>query len=250
MDGFGFPSNAAEKRFHAECKVVEKLMNEKKVNREHLLDLGCGIGLWTKYFSKKFSKVTGIEGSPKLFHEASARCIAESNVNLVLNDVLLFKPEEKYSVVFIGGLLMYLNESDVVDLLRLIVPFLDAGGIIICRETTLYKDEVVNNDGYHAVYRTVKTYKNIFKQCHLKTMNVEHNYPYHLAQVACELIKKWKSICPKTMQATPVVGRLVYWVVLFSTPLIKYRYTVNDAKFPLLRNKFFVLKKYRGIHGR
>lgn len=242
MDGFGFPSNAAENRFHAECKVVEKLMNEKGVDRGHLLDLGCGIGLWTKYFSKTFNKVTGIEASSILFHEASMRCIEESNIKLLLDDVLLFKPEGKYSVIFIGGLLMYLNEKDVVNLLRLIAPFLDVGGIILCRETTLYKDGVVNDEGYHVVYRSVDTYKDIFKQCSLNTVKVEHNFPYHLAQVACEIMKKWKRHCPTNMQLISVIGRLVYWGVVLLAPWIKYHSTVNNTKFPRLRNKFFILK--------
>ena len=58
MDGFGFPSSAGQFRFHAECRIVKQLMQEQKINYHGLLDLGCGIGYWTEYFARQFTKVT------------------------------------------------------------------------------------------------------------------------------------------------------------------------------------------------
>jgi len=67
MDGLGFPASAGQFRFQAECKIVKKLLQDQGINYNTLLDLGCGIGYWTEYFARQFTKVTAVEASPPLF---------------------------------------------------------------------------------------------------------------------------------------------------------------------------------------
>ena len=108
------------------------------------MDLGCGIGYWAEYFARYFTKVVAVEASPPLYEAARQRCTPYPNVTAVHGDVLAFEPEDHYELVFLGGMLMYLNESDLISLLRKLVPFLDSGGIILCRETTVRKGTVTS----------------------------------------------------------------------------------------------------------
>jgi len=89
-------------------------MQDQGINYHCLLDLGCGIGYWTEYFARQFTKVTAVEASTPLFEAMVQRCSTYPNVNPVQGDVLLFEPCENYSMVFLGGMLMYLNEHDVI----------------------------------------------------------------------------------------------------------------------------------------
>ncbi|MFK5971167.1 MAG: methyltransferase domain-containing protein [Candidatus Marithrix sp.] len=242
MDGMGFPANAGQFRFQAECRIVEKIMQDQKINYHGLLDLGCGIGFWTEYFARQFTKVTAVEASPPLFDAMAQRCSAYSNVNPVQGDVLLFEPKETYSMIFLGGMLMYLNEHDVIALMRKLIPFLEQGGIILCRETTVRKGILIRDGAYQAIYRSIPTYTDIFEKCNLKLIKTEPNLPYNLLEMGCESIKKWQTIIPKPLQATPIVGRLVYWGLRFGNPWIIRIPAVFNSTFPELNNHFFLLR--------
>ena len=48
----------------------------------------------------------------------AARWGRYSNATLLNDDVMAFEPSDRYSMIFLGGMLMYLNESDVIKLLE------------------------------------------------------------------------------------------------------------------------------------
>ena len=61
----------------------------------------------------------------------AARCSRYVNTTLVNEDVLTFQPTGRYSLIFLGGMLMYLNESDVISLLEKVSAFLEPGGVVL-----------------------------------------------------------------------------------------------------------------------
>ncbi len=240
MDGFGFPASAGQFRFQAERQIVERLI--EGINTHCMLDLGCGIGCWAEYFAHHFSKVIAVEASKPLFNVMAQQCASLTNVTPIHCNVLSFEPEEPYSMVFLGGMLMYLNESDVIALLRKITPFIEAGGVILCRETTVRQGTVVRDGAYQVAYRSIQTYTDIFAQCGIASVKVEPNLPYILMQMGCESIKKWKSMVPTPLQAIPVAGRLTYWGLRMCNPWITRVPTLLGRTFPELTNHFFLLR--------
>jgi len=244
MDGFGFPAGAGRFRFHGELRIVSRLIRE--LDRDGAaLDLGCGVGYWAEYFAGHFAKVVAVEASLPLYEATRQRCTPYPHVAAIQGDVLAFEPEDCYALVFLGGMLMYLNESDVISLLQKLVPFLDSGGIILCRETTVRSGTVTRQGEYQAVYRCVSTYREVFRQCGLSVAHVETNVPYVLMQMGCEFIKKWKAVVPRRVQLIGVVGRLTYWALRLGTPWITRVPAVLGRAFPELTNHFFVLQAGR-----
>ena len=242
MDGFGFPAGAGRFRFHGESRIVSRLI--RKLDRGGTaLDLGCGVGYWSEYFGRHFAKVVAVEASLPLYEATQQRCTPYPNVAVIHGDVLAFEPQDHYELVFLGGMLMYLNESDVISLLRKIVPFLDSGGVILCRETTVRSGTVTRQGEYQAVYRCVSTYRELFGQCGLCVAHVETNVPYVLMQMGCELVKKWKAIVPRRLQFIPVAGLLTYWALRLGNPWITRVPVAVGRAFPELTNHFFVLQK-------
>jgi trans-aconitate methyltransferase len=241
MDGFGFPASAGRFRFCAEKAIVQQLI--KGINCDGtVLDLGCGIGYWTEYFAQNFQKVIAIESSSPLYAALKQQCLPYSNVETIHANVEKFEPEESYKLVFLGGMLMYLNENDVTILLRKIIPSLEPGSIVLCRETTVRKGVVTRRGEYQAVYRSVKTYENIFRKCGFDVISVQKNEPYILMQMGCELIKKWKSILPEPLQLVPIAGRFVYWGLRLGNPWVMQIAKKLGIDFPELENHFFVLR--------
>lgn len=241
MDGFGFPSGAGRFRFRTECKIVDRLV-PKSVSDGCVLDLGSGIGFWAEYFAQRFSRVVAVEASSSLYESLEERCAPYPNVQTIHDDVMRFCPEDQYDVVFLGGLLMYLNEEDVISLLRKLLPFLRPGGIVLGRESTVRQGITTRQGEYQAVYRSIVEYERIFSECGLSVLNVQTNVPYVLMQMGCEFIKKWKAIVPASLQRVPVVGHLVYGGLRLGNPWITHVPAALGLAYPELTNHFFVLR--------
>ena len=130
---------------------------------------------------------------------------------------------------------MYLDESDVIALLRRLTPCLEPGGIILCRESTVRGETVTRDGEYPVVYRSVSAYRALFKRSGLIIQHVERNEPYVLMLMACELIKKWKEFVPARFQALADGG------MRLGNPWITCLPRVLGISFPKLENHFFVL---------
>ena len=110
MAGFGFPASAGRFRFHAESVIVQKLIHSAKVDTAGaVLDLGSGVGYWAEFFALKFNKVSAVEASTPLYESVVRRCSSYDNFTPIHGDVLSFEPEGRFSLIFLGGLLMYLS---------------------------------------------------------------------------------------------------------------------------------------------
>ena len=244
MDGFGFPASAGSYRFDAERKIVDRLIRDARIDFDGtVLDLGSGVGFWAEYFAQRFRKAIAIEASMPLYEAMRERCSRYANTTLLNDDVLAFQPEGRYSLIFLGGMLMYLNESDVIALLERVTPFLDPGGIVLCRESTVRNGTLTRQGDYQVVYRSPQTYSSLFGKCGLSVDHVEPNAPYFLMQMGCEFIKKWKATVPEPIQAVPVVGRAAYGALRMAGTRLTRLPGVMGFDFPLLTNHFFVLRR-------
>jgi SAM-dependent methyltransferase len=241
MDGFGFPAGAGQFRFRAECKIVQRLIQGLGRNGG-VLDLGSGIGFWAEYFAQRFSRVVAVEASEPLYQALKERCSPYPNITTIQDDVLRFQPEDRYDIVFLGGLLMYLNEEDVISLLKRLTSLLRPGGVILCRETTVLQGTITRQGDYQAVYRSLALYEKIFTACELSLGTVQRNDPYILMQMGCEGVRKWKTITPERFQCLPLVGHLSYWGLRLGYPWITHVPTALGLKFPELSNHFFLLQ--------
>ena len=250
MDSFGFPDSAGRFRFRAESIIVQQLIRNAKIDTNGaVLDLGSGVGYWAEFFALKFNKVIAVEASTPLYETMARRCSSHDNFSAIHDDVLSFQPKGRFSLIFLGGLLMYLNEKDVVALLRKLKSFLTPEGIILCRESTVRKGTVTRDGEYQAVYRSVPTYLSMFNRCDLKVVKTCLNVPYILMQMGCEFVKKWKKNVPGNLQMVPAVGHLAYWGLRLGNPWITRIPSAMGIDFPELTNHFFLLRSGSQPHS-
>ena len=146
-------------------------------------------------------------------------------------------------MIFLGGMLMYLNESDVTAVLERVSSFLEPGGIVLCRESTVRSGTLTRQGEYQVVYRSVQTYSSLFSKCGLSVDHVELNTPYFSMQMGCEFIKKWKTIVPEPLQAIRVVGGLTYRMLRIGGATLRRVPDLLGLEFPELTNHFFVLRR-------
>jgi SAM-dependent methyltransferase len=240
MDDFGFPASAGDFRFRAESRIVHRLTSDVKRDGA-VLDLGSGIGVWAEDFARRFSTVTAVEGSRTLFKALQKKGTVYPNLLPIHGDVTTFESDARYDLVFLGGLLMYLNETDVIDLLRKLAPCIEPGGMILGRESTVRGNAVALRGDYQVVYRSVSDYMRIFGQCGLSVRHVERNEPYVLIEMGSELVEKWQKFMPVRFQALRAVGHLTYFGLRLGNPWITRIPKALGIAFPKLENHFFVL---------
>ena len=245
MQGFGFPASAGAFRFRGELEIATRLIGDVGPDVS-VLDLGSGMGFWTEHFARTFARVGSVEASPCLHADLAERCSAYSNVVTVNGDALTFDPSERFGLIFLGGLLMYLNDADSIALLKKLSGCLEPGGTILCRESTVRQGMLMRRGDYQVIYRSVRGYARLFADSGLYPTSVDTNAPYILAQMACELVKKWKAHVPERLWCLPVIGRLLYWGLRLghprSTRLARRVCASLGWQFPLLTNHFFVLR--------
>ncbi len=252
MDGFGFPAAAGRFRFRGERKVVAEAIQGLGPDTS-VLDLGSGVGVWAEYFAQRFAQVVAVEASSTLYEVLKDRCSRYPNVSTYNHDVLSFEPGGKcgprggFGLVFLGGLLMYLNDRDIRALLRKLIPCLEPQALLLCRESTIRHAAKALQGDYQVVYRSVETYRRILVDAGFDVVTVQSNAAYINVQMACELIKKWKAMVPDRFRCLPLVGRLAYWGLRLGYPwntrLIPWLSARMGREFPSLTNHFFLLKQ-------
>ena len=160
--------------------------------------------------------------------------------------MLSFEPREKFGLVFLGGLLMYLNEHDAKALLKKLAPSLEPGALILCRESTVRGGTKTLQGEYQVVYRSVEAYRKIFADAGFDLVSAEPNASYICLQMGCELVKKWKLLVPEKYWCLPVIGRLASWGFRIGYPwntrVISWLLARFGLEFPFLTNHFFVLR--------
>lgn len=241
MDGFGFPGGAGDSRFQQETRTVRRLTGGLKGDGA-ALDLGSGIGFWAEEFAARFSRVVAVEGSAGLYPALQERCAPYANIQTVHGNVLSFEPDSAFDLIFTGGLLMYLNDEDVITLLRRLVPFLKPGGMILARESTVRGETEARQGDYQVVYRSLPDYQRVFGQCGLRAGHIERNEAYMLVQIGCELVQMWKDRVPERLQLLQAVGQMTYFMLRLGNPWITRVPNLLGLAFPKLENHFFVLE--------
>lgn len=126
-----------------------------------VLDLGAGIGRFTKEFAKKAEQVTAVDAIEK-FTQAN-REYNRSFQNIVYctaNVMDLLLHEKSYDFIFINWLFMYLEDAEVETLALRLKFWLKPGGILFFRESCA-ATHTLKKEVYPVHYRSLSFYHRI-----------------------------------------------------------------------------------------
>ncbi len=169
-----------------ETKKVFDWLPEIKGKR--IVDLGAGVGQWTFRFSDRDAElVTAVEFTESLSNigikEAERRNC--KNVEFVVSPAEKYSAEEKYDIIFISGLFVYLNDDQADILINNIPSLCHQNTIILLRDGTgldgrheindQFSDHLQSN--YSATYRTREQYKLLFEKAGFSLIRDENMFP-------------------------------------------------------------------------
>jgi SAM-dependent methyltransferase len=241
---FNLPASAASYRIHKETGTIHDWLGAvHKPGR--VLDVGCGAGTWSEIFAGRYKTVIGIEQSSLMLKAAKERTAHLANVKILEGDGRHDLPEGPFDMIFLGGLCMYLNDDDVIALLKTLKNRLTEGGAIILRESTLNQGEFLTQGEYQAVYRSVSLYRKLIDGAGSLRVEVRRNYGYTNLVTAEELVnlrRRWLPFLPKD---STTLGSLTWWMLrgtsaisFWAMPRILSQLSIS---WPRLQNHFFRL---------
>ena len=239
------PPAAVHYRLKAELATVGDWLEEVPTSGA-VLDVGCGAGTWTALFAERYCSVVGIEASASMAKAARRQTIALPNVEIVEGDVRDSLPDRCFDLVFLGGLCMYLNEEDVVTLLRELGDRIGPDGQIVLRESTARRRSSRTLGEYQAVYRTVAAYGELFRQAGFSGVEVRRNDGYTSMEIAVELVetrRRWLTFLPRR---SALLGSITWWSLRAVAPLsfwaLPRALDRLQIAWPGLQNHFFRLR--------
>lgn len=165
----------AEYKNQAEKRHILKLLKSMRLEPHMVaLDLGCGTGRWSFELAKSCAKVIAVDYSSELLkianEEANRREI--KNVEFHQASAVDFLCPEKFDLILIAGLLLYISDDDILELIKKIRTMLKPKSILILREPTAVKGrlERINRydanlkASYSAIYRSFDEHIKLFTQ--------------------------------------------------------------------------------------
>ncbi len=152
----------------AERITAEKnlVFSKLSLNQNHnVLDLGAGVGQWAFRFAPLVNKIVAVEFASSQI-EIAKREQAErkiENIIFVHSSAEEFFSNEQFDIIFISGLIVYLNENQLRKLSVNTKKMLKPNGILFLREPSSILDEryaIIDQysealkANYSAIYRT------------------------------------------------------------------------------------------------
>lgn len=242
--GHNLPADAAKYRLNKETETIRDWLNTV-ADAGRVLDLGCGAGAWTEIFAKRNHTVIGVEQSSLMLRAAKERTVRLSNVEILEGDARYYVPDGLFDMIFLGGLCMYLNGSEVIALLQLLKNHLNPGGAIILRESTVHHGELQAQGEYQAVYRSVKRYHELFDDAGFSSVEVQQNFAYTNLVTAEELVSLRRKWLPFLPHDSDILGALTWWALRGTAPVslmaLPRMLSQLGIPWPRLQNHFFRL---------
>ncbi|MDA1382816.1 MAG: class I SAM-dependent methyltransferase [Bacteroidetes bacterium] len=155
-------SKLQEKKVALERAKVTSIL--KLTPRDRLLDLGCGVGAWSLFFSTEVEEIVGVDYSEAMLEvgRKNAERDGVRNVSFVCSEASDFCSHNPFSVVFVSGLILYLNDSSLNRMLSHLEGSTTSNARLFLREPAgIPKRYIIENrwssalqSNYSAIYRT------------------------------------------------------------------------------------------------
>ncbi|MBN3303581.1 PEAM3 methyltransferase, partial [Amia calva] len=127
-----------------------------------VLELGAGIGRYTRQLAKMARHVTAVDFTAKFVNKNREENGHHDNVDIIQADVtVLDYPNDSFDLIFSNWLLMYLTDEELLSLTERMLSWLRPGGYLFFRESCFHKSGDIKVASNHTNYRTPAVYNDL-----------------------------------------------------------------------------------------
>ncbi len=170
-----------------EVQQVDKLF-AMAPKQDKLLDLGSGEGFWSAHFAGRCKEVTAVDFSEDMLSIArdnNRTLNSDNNIRYLASAAEEFSSDDNFDVVFISGLIIYLEDQNLEQLIRNIDNYTTPGSTVLLRDGTAVNEryEVRDQysealqDNYSAIYRNKAEYIAAFKKAGFTLKKEQQMFP-------------------------------------------------------------------------
>ncbi len=169
-------------RHYWELRKVKKLLPARRPLR--ILELGCGSGRFAISLASVASKVTAVDFSQVQLDVGIQDCrnAGISNVEFINASVTDYVPEtgEIFDVIYFAGVLQYLSDEEVEEILNRLRNFISPSTVIIERGTIVKNTErfISESDSYFSIFRTSEEMIGLFAKAGFTGREIGPSYQY------------------------------------------------------------------------
>lgn len=172
-------SNAEEISDHELPEILSILPS---IKTKKVLELGAGIGRFTRMLAQKAENVIAVDFIEKFIQKNRELNSDLNNIQFITGDVTKLTFESNsFHTIFSNWLLMYLKDQEVLDLIEKSLYYLEEGGYLFFRESCFHASgniKKVDKNDNPTEYRAPFTYLDF---CHSKTVEINGvDYGYEL----------------------------------------------------------------------
>ena len=195
-----YPEALARRRFEAERRQVQRWLEAHNHGSRACLDVGCADGTWLRSLAPAFERSCGIDVSEHAVAHVEQKLVPEHGGALTVHcsGLLEFEPADRFDLIFVGGVLMYIEDEDLDDAVQRLTRWLAPGGLLILRETvhrreTYYRDSPLSpglfadrdapRRPYRAIYRPRRLIVDRLMQGGLEVLERKDNSAYKLSDM-------------------------------------------------------------------
>jgi len=159
---------------------IEKYTSQD--SRKRALDVGCGNGKLTNVMANYFETVDAIDISKEIITKNQENN-RNSNCFYYCENLEEFSQriENKYDFIYVGGVLMYIDDLNLSNNYNAIEKLLNTNAILVLRESVMSRNRVDNiNKSYVAYYRQDNYYQNFLD---FKLLQKRENLAYRTSEL-------------------------------------------------------------------
>lgn len=138
----------------AHCDWIQQTFASAAGKPLDILDLGCGIGLYSITLAEKGHRVVGVDISPYVVADAKRSMSKSLKCTFLVENILNFKAENKFDlVIFTYSIFNLLNKKEVAQLLTNIFCLLREGGHFYFEPLNFMAKDTELESGIHLTHQ-------------------------------------------------------------------------------------------------
>lgn len=166
-----------------DVEFIKKFINKKST----ILDLGCGTGILEEPLSPLVAKIVGVDK----YQEFLDKAYKADNIQYIASSFSDLNIEEKYDLILLFGLTMYLSDEELDDLLKKVINAMNEKSIFIIKnQFGIEKEVIVDNFSENLQCFYYAKYRKLADMCKIIQ---EHGFSYEIIDIYPDYINKYKN---------------------------------------------------------
>ncbi len=148
---------------------------------DEILEIGCGLGTWTRLVAPRCRDITAIDISKKMI-EDSKRNVKLRNVKFGISDFMLFSTKKKFDKIFAVRSLEYLNNMET-GIMKVYDMLKDGGHLVVVTKSKPCAWDII----YHERWKRTGFRQN--KVSHIKMRRILHKAGFRGIEVSPVIVR-------------------------------------------------------------